>query len=666
MIYVGPDPDPDGWRASPFIDPELPVAEHGSDMLGQKLPYWPSYGHINPTSRATYLDWLAEGRSNRDYSPGYLFLYFYGIERRFFGDTSDDSERRLLVSEVERLLEVYCDSRSVQRYLSAFLDSAEVVLNSTGEDVPNFDFARLRFGLPLRARVAIGRMVREEQPLDADWLFAWALAHPETSLRTPARRAFREFKAMFSVVFDARFPQGLAIRAPKRMLRARYSAAAGTFEVDLNRFIGEIPDISKVRRPLTIANELVKEATDALDRYSRLLGRDPDARGTIKAHALLPEALWPLFPCAEVEELQRWTQAIIEAGGLVPVEELIERLDGALPRKLGKRRLAAAADALARLSIGMAPDPRFAFRGPKIGEPVVLFELAEGLALLEDVSADYKNTLVAIALGSFIAHADGSIATRERRALEIRIEASDLSSVERDRLHANLKWMLQVPPNIPLFRRRLREMPEDARRRVGQATLAMVTADGVVDPGELKAVERLYRAIGLPTDSVYSDLHALAAPSEPVTVRTATATEENYVIPIPPEEAAPALVLNSDRVASVIADTERAASILGDIFRGDDDEDESHEHEEVDERVDDSGMNLAGLNRSHADFVTELILRSHWEDDEFALLARQFEVMSGGAIEVINEWSFGRFGDALIEEYDGFDINEEIVANIRE
>ena len=469
---------------------------------------------------------------------------------------------------------------------------------------------------------------------------------------------------MFATVFDERFPRGLKMRIPKRVLLAKYSAAAGTFEVDLNRFIGEIPDISRTKKPLGVARELVEVATDALDKYSRLLGRKPDARGTIEAHALLPEPLWPMFPCAELEDLQRWARTVIEAEGLVPVEKLIERLEGTSPKKLGKRRLVAAADALARLSIGMAPDPRFAFRSPKVGEPVVLFQLTEKVTVIENVSENYRNSLMAIALGSFIAHADGAIAAKEREALEVRIDSEDLMLAERDRLHANLKWMLEVPPNLPLFQRRLRELPEVSRRSVGQATLAMVTADGVVAPGELKAVERLYKAMGLPTDGIYADLHALSAPTELVTVRPADLPDREYAIPPAVAAADPAVILNAERVASVMADTARAASILGDIFRDDPLEEELNE--EAEEAADDSVSRFAGLDRNHANFAAELILRSHWDDAEVATLAGQFQVMTAGAIETINEWSFDRYGDALIEEYDGFDVNEVIAVNIKE
>ena len=92
------------------------------------MPYWPSYSGIGPQARATYLDWLASGRSDTRYGVGYVFLYFYGLERRFFVDKPDEDEKRLLIAEVERLLRIYGDNRSVKGYLGAFLDAAQATL----------------------------------------------------------------------------------------------------------------------------------------------------------------------------------------------------------------------------------------------------------------------------------------------------------------------------------------------------------------------------------------------------------------------------------------------------------------------------------------------------------------------------------------------------------
>ena len=658
MVYLGSEPrQKSGKReGGAFIDPGLPVAKVGSDFSGESMPYWPSYRDINPQARATYLDWLAGGRSDKRIGPGYVFLYFYGLERRFFMDTPTEEETRLLVAEAERLLGIYGDNHSVQRYLGAFLDTARIVLEPTGEAEPRFE--RSGYELPLGLRVAIGRMAKEGQPLSADWLFGWYVAHPETRLRTLTTRAFPEFRALFTLLFDEEFPNGLKMRTPRRLLRACYASASRAFEVDLKPLLGDIPDISGTSQPLAIAKELVEEATDALDKYSRFLGRNPEGRDTIEAHALLPERLWPLFPSAEMEDLRRWAEEIIDTGSLSPVEQVIARLEGTPPEKIGKRQLTGAADALARLSIGMAPDPRFALRGPKLGEPVVLFRLPEGITALEEVSEKYRNILVAIAMASFVAHADGTIAAKERSALEARIDTAELSGAERARLLANLRWMLAVPPDLALFRRRMKDAPENVRHELGQIALAMAAADGVIDPGEIKAIERLYKAIGLTTDGVYSDLHALTARSEPVTVRRAGEQARGFAIPPPPERSGK-VVLDAGRVASLMADTAHVSSVLGEIFR-DDDPDENP----LEETQEDIGSGFQGLDAQHAAFLGELLTRPHWDEAEFATLAGQFRLMQAGALETLNEWSFERFGDVLIEEYEGYELNPDVTTEL--
>lgn len=658
MIYLGPAPRRDSWElaGNGFINPRLSVSKGGSDYSGESMPYWPSYSDISPRERATYLDWLASGRSDTRIGTGYVFLYFYGLERRFFVDASVEEEKRLLVADVERLLAIYGDSGSVQRYLTAFLDAAQIVLDPTGDTEPRFE--RLGYELPLGLRVAIGQMAKEGRPLSADWLLGWYTMHPGTRFRTPAIRAFPEFRALFTLLFDDLFPKGMKIYRPKRLIRASYASASREFDVNLKRYFGDIPDIAGTSKPVNIAKEIVDKATDSLDKFSRYLGRNPDGRDTIEAHALMPERLWPLFPSAAMESLDRWADGIIEARGLCPVEEVIEQLEGTTPEKLGKRKLTGAADALARLSIGMAPDPRFALRSPKLGEPVVLFRLPEGTTALEDVSDKYRKTLVAIAMGSFVAHADGIFAAKERNALEARINAVKLSNAERTRLLANLQWMLAVPPNLVLFRRRLKDVPEHTRHEFGQLTLAMAAADGVIDPGEIRAIERLYKAIGLTTDGVYSDLHALTIGSEPVTVRKAGAQAADLAIP-PPPVPDKRLVLDAGRVASLVADTARVSSVLADIFA------DSESQEEVEEGEEDNNMVFSGLDAQHSAFLGELLTRPHWDETEFATLANQFRLMQAGALETLNEWSYERFDDVLIDEYEGYELNSEVAAELR-
>ena len=84
-----------------------------------------------------------------------FFSTFYGLERRFFIDSPGPHERRIIIDEVDRLLQIYGDHRSVRRYFESFLDAARASLASDEEVKPRFWTAG--YELPLGLRVALGR-----------------------------------------------------------------------------------------------------------------------------------------------------------------------------------------------------------------------------------------------------------------------------------------------------------------------------------------------------------------------------------------------------------------------------------------------------------------------------------------------------------------------------
>ena len=437
-------------------------------------------------------------------------------------------------------------------------------------------------------------------------------------------------------------------------LRAQYQAASSEFEVSLEEYIGAVPDISRITQPLNASRALVEEATDSLDKYSRFLGRNPNGRGTIEAHILLPERLWHVFPSPDIDRLGEWAREVIDTGGLCPVETVVERLEGAVPENIGKRQLTDAADALARLSVGMAPDPRFALRSPKGGEPVVLFNLPDGVTRLEAVSDKYKSILVSVAIGSFVAQADESVSESEFNALTTAIDHDpDLPEGERSRLKANLRWMTEVRPDLSLLRRHLRNAPFETSHHMGQIALSIAASDGVISGREVAALERLYTALGLETGGIYSALHTLTSADDPLTVIPAAEGQPGFTIPPRPDPER-ALSLDADRVAAVMTNTARVSALLNEIFQEEEPEEEpAEEHGQTEN-------GFGGLDHKHAAFLGELVSRPHWGEEEYRTLARQFRLLPEGAMETVNEWSHERFGDLLIEEDDGFLINSEV------
>ena len=671
MVYVGTPPRIGssyyGESCRAYIDPSLSVARSGSDKNGDNMSYWPGYSSIPAVCRATYLDWLAGGREDGTINPGYMFLFFYGLERRFLIDQPPDDEKQEIVAEVERLKALFAHNYSAQRYLGEFLDIARIMaMRGISLDDSTLKQAILEnrsWDLPFSLKFALGGMIAEGKAFDAEWLHLWLHCHPERRLRTPAERCGDEFKALFKLKFDALYPDGLKVRTPRKLLKMDYRATSSEFNCSVNLTAGDggdvvIPDVTDLRSPVQKAQKIADEAMDELDKFSRYLGRNPDGRGSIEAQALLPAELWRLFPSDELEELKDWAREQVATGGLVPALDVISRLEGETPEKLGKRNLTGAADALARIGFGMAPDPRFSLRGPKIDEPVVIFELGEPVELLEDVSPAYRTELFELALATFVAHADSKIVEAERRALREKIDAvSGLTELERKRLHANLEWYLDVPPDMSWLRSKLKGADAEHHLALRAAVVATAHADSVIQSEEVACIEKIYKALGIDAGLVYADLHAGGVPDGPVRVKAAEAEAPGEQIPDEPKAKAGSL--DAARIAAIRNDTERVSSVLGEIFSTEDD-------------VDDQAIaahalpsSMAGLDPKHTLLVEQLIQREHWTDEEFDEIAGKQGLMPSGALEVVNEWAFDKFDEALLDEYDGYDVSPDIADTLR-
>ena len=311
---------------------------------------------------------------------------------------------------------------------------------------------------------------------------------------------------------------------------------------------------------------------------------------------------------------------------------------------------------LARLGFGLAPDPRFALRSPKTEEPVVLFRLGEPIERLEDVSDSYRSALIELALGSLVAHADGRIAEPERRALEDQVSATALSDQERRRLRANLEWFLAVPPDMTLLRRKLKEVGQDSQAAMRAALVGAAHADGIIHSDEVASIEKIYKALGLDPALAYTDLHAGEVADGPRTVRASQPGRPGEAIPALEKASGPKL--DASRIAAIRSDTERVSSVLGQIF--------DVKEEESGASAPASQSQLVGLDPKHGALVLELVTREHWSETEFETICASHGLMASGALEVVNEWAFETYNEALLDEYDGYDVSLEIAEAVKE
>lgn len=638
MIYVGTRlPRLDGYGTENcLIDPSLPVrAAHAAPTT-----YFPAYAQLDPAQRGTYLRWLAEGRVAPDIDMGYVFLFFYGLERRLIGDRSA-AEAPALIAEVERLRGLYGRNASFDRYSAELLAMARLLYGSGTDEPPPLD-GRL-WEMPLDVKVGLGHLVAEGKPVPGSWVLAWLHCDPELPWRTPATRAAREFTALFLRRFAAQFPNGLPVKPPQRKLRPAYRACSGTFTATATIEVGgtELPDVSALSAPLAKVRPIAEACMADLDAYSRFLGKAPERRDSLEAFALLPPELRDDPPPA-VRGIAVWLDGVVTGPAAnLPFAELARRLLGTAPEKPAKRDVQLLATALGALGYGLEPDPAFGGRTPRPGEPVAVFRRDGGEA--GPPSEAYRAALLRLTLAVLVAHADGSMADEEHALLATHVaDDASLTGAERRRLAAHLHWLAACPPELASLKARTATLPAEARAEVGRLAIAVATADGRIDPDEVKLLQKLYKALDLDPDAVFSHLHALGAGDRPAAPAPASA---------PAAPAVGTVQLDPERIRRIQADTARVSGVLGAIFVDEVTTPEPPPLPEPEPEAADDDR-FAGLDPQHRELLRELLAAESWARSDYEVLARSLDLMPDGAVETINEWSFDRFGDAVLEDGD--------------
>lgn len=651
LLYVGDPGDP--WSAPKcVIDPGANVARSDPDTAGQLMTYWPSYSRMDPRSRLAYLQWLAGGRDDPNANIGYVFLYFYGLERRLVLDEAV-GEGTAIAREVRRLREIYGHNNSFKTYSADFLDALDMVTNPVIEDDPPPPSPDPSYGLPVRLLVSLGHMVSEGKPLGADWMLAWMLAHPETRLRTSARRAFDEFCALFRLRFAEKYPGGLKVSQPKSKIgKLPYRVASGDFTANISGDFSDWPSVLNLTKPVNQARAIAERCMEELDPYSRFLGRSPDAKDSLQAKLLLPPELLATAG-GGVAEVLDWLRSTAEP---IEMERLLARLGIAADGKIGKVQARAAAEALEGLGYGLEPDVRLGGRTPKLGERVVLFRLPDGVRVQPQPGSGYQAASLTLGLCAVIAHADNVVTPEEERHLLTLVEGSlHLPPLERLRLEAHARWLMAAPPSLSQFQSRVAGLPEDKRHDLARYVVAVAVVDGHVGVEEVRLLERVYKLLGLEAAQLFSDIHSFEAiGDEPVVVRPAAQASAGKPIPRPlaEEEAlAPTVALDMARIDRIRADTAKVSSLLSEIFV-DDTASSPPEPEPVDQP-----STFDGLDRRHEALLSELTSRGEWERAEFELLCRSMDLLPGGALESLNEWAFERFDEAIAEDGDPIVIN---------
>lgn len=659
-----------------LIDPKLSVNKRNPDYSGSTLTYWPSYSRLAPSARAAYLEWLADGKKDPNTPIGYVFLYYYGLERRLLydlgGGNKENSqyEVELIKDEIRRLLDIYGKNNSFNRYASRLLDLFKLFDNdqkdlSTALDNENLKFSDYYrnisgyYSYDLNFKKGLAYYALEEKPLSPDWALKWGVK--STSLNTPARRCKNKFQDLFRVKYRDKFGEGILLNDYKGTLTFRYKPASSSFSgsisIDTN-----LPEFDHQNKYVNKFRKLIDDCTDKLDPYSRHLGRNPDDKDSAEAISNLPKEIIEKHLSPEIQDFvnEIKKELVDNQYTLVSTNHFTDHWDIKGVNKYRKKESIEIAQFFFKLGYGIEPDLRFGSAKFERDSKVVLFKINPD-NYPKAPSKEYKLALLILQLTTVVGLADGTFSEEEERYLDEYIEnLFQLSEAERNRLNAYLFWLKEENPGVRGIKKKISDLKMDKRKSILDFLIKVANADGYVDPEEVKLLQKTAEIFELDPDQIYHDIHSQqAADDDPVLVMKG---EEHKGYSIPDQKLEKkdkdTQKLDRDRINETLRKTDEVQSILTDIFEEEEEEPEVNKSEDAEKTI-------LGLDELHSELVAKLIEKDEWTQMEFENICSELNLFPGGAKELVNDKAFEEYDDALILDFEEIEINTEIAKDIK-
>ncbi|MCP4486563.1 MAG: ATPase [Gammaproteobacteria bacterium] len=642
-----------GTEAS-LVDDSLKVENKPSSFEDESLGYWPKFISLTPKGRGAFLSWLSGDRSDPETPLGYVFIYFYGLERRIAVDSIhravDDPEFESLFDEILRLKDIYGSSRSFSNYSIRLLEFM-CLLRPHVVSHPELEKSPQRDSLLFKHRLAI--TVSEEKPVPVELALAWIRFYPDYNLKKPARRCSYEFSQMFTHIYIKKYGDGIVVKPNKTRLKIEYHPASSSLRGISFPQKDDLPDPSNLKDPTSKLIAIADECTAELDAYSRYLAKPDTSRTDIEAVLLLPDELDDLGSTLGLGKFKKWIDdAISSKNGLVNVEEFWTYTKSPLPAKINKKEAELIQLLAQKAGYGIAPDTRYHHAKASADGKLVLFP--EGHGKYFEPSKEFNEMGMALRLGAMVATIDSHVDQSEKKLLIQLIDHdTNLSPTEKRSLQAYLVWRLNTPSNVTGLKARVGMLGETKKAAVSRILVGVAMADGKIDPKEIKQIEKLYTLLGLDKALVTGDIHGMSS-------------SKTGVRPVSPQSeaispASTSFHLDESILAIHESETKDVQSMLGAIFVEDEPAGESDDSATDSTAVEEE----TGIDKQHYALFESLIRKDKWTREEVDALCRDSGLMASGALETINDWSFDKVNAAVLEEDgDAIYVDQETVEEI--
>jgi uncharacterized tellurite resistance protein B-like protein len=676
MIYVS-----DGYPAideASTINLGLPIgnAERG---VSQPLPYYSQYAWITPDQRAAYLQWLAAGRKDENPASrelGYIFLFFYGLERRLLVDKGQEQE---VVAEVVRLLHHYgfCTrSRSLQRYASQ-------LVHFWGWKQGTEYYAQLldwMKTLPVsllgqdELAIILASQFQSNRPLSTAMAYEVASRDFVSRRSVVVSRVNDEFRELFGKRYLEKFPDGMQLNSSKRSAHLSYRPASPTLLYSSRNYLTiEIPDVLGMSSQFKPLSAIWNDCVEALADYSRARFKTGTPTKDLKKYLALPKELRMTAPHPLAKE---W-EAILAKGRpgkdctFIDIDSIARIIAIPERERLTPGQSRELAETIESLGFIVEPDPRHEYAYTWEQEVVVFKSLGAEIA---SPSQNYLGASALLKLCVLVAGADGHIAPEElevfRKFLGTKIS---LSEDDQRRLEFLEQVLITNSNKINSFLTRItKSVTKEQRELICEVLVHVAAADHIITKDEIRALEHVFKAFELPPEKLEIQLKSITSDGGEVTIQTAGTRVSGERIPSPGQP----FHLDMVRVDRIAQETSEVVGILSKVMAEEGVDDESPRQNVKIPTAQPSvcmpAIALANtdsqtptwlmtLDPKYRPVLIQLLVRDSWSRAEFDDVAKKLRLMPLDAFDAINGWADENLGDFLLEGEDTILIHKELI-----
>ena len=647
------------------IDIKLKIGAPVSEPKGS-LGYYPQYSNISPDQRANYLTWLASGRRCDIHDIGYVFLFFYGLERRVIVDKSDFSP---VILEVLHLIKRYPDSRSFQGYLTGFISYAVAL---TGiEKLTEQAFTSIFVnGISVQTEdslsIYLAWLNLKNRPLPGVLAYEVARNDSRSSRSVVLKRIPEQHQKLFLQKYTARYGEGIILKVSKKPFSLDYRPASLSL---LQRSIGRtlptlsIPHVLGIPSQFKGVVKIWQECINELKKVSTHVGKGLELTSR-EAYENLPEELRSDYDHPDKAIWDQVVEKYTENHGYakIPVSELAQLREIPIRKKLTRKQSLDIANAAKLINYALVPDPWSIQRPYNWDEKIALLP-SDGV-IDEESDNYYHAAALMLELGIGMAAADGHLDREE--VIHISRMMREQFRLPREyarRLEVFRDILIKTPPSLTGLGKRIRDiLAPDRRQFLGHYLVSVAAVDGVIDPAERKALKAVYKAMELPVQELEALLEKIEVKSsEPAVIQPAQPGTKGETIP----QKKPQITLNMELIKEINKDTAAVAAMIGQAM-GEYEEVEEGEEPDVTKPITTTVSDndrFSSLDVRYKTALSELIENTSLSKDHLASIARRHELMPAGMIDAINEWADETLGDYLIEGDGPYTIQKQLLEN---